>query len=147
MEVFRIHNRRYDALDARGAARIGGRWNHPGVPLVYASRTYEGALLEQLVHAGIGRLPGNRVASRIVLPEDVEVAAVDPGEHPDWHREAVSRGIGGAWSTSGSSLALLVPSSVARPWGQNVLINPGHEGFGSVLVAEVIDVVWDPRLP
>jgi len=46
LEVFRIHNRRYDSLDGFGAAMVGGRWNPVGLPVIYASLGYEGALLE-----------------------------------------------------------------------------------------------------
>jgi RES domain-containing protein len=41
---------------------------------------------------------------------------------------------------------LVVPSFVARPWGRNVMINPAHADFGRVVVAQVTDVIWDPRL-
>ena len=114
--------------------------------MVYASYTYEGALLEQLVHAGIGRLPTERVASRIALPDDCEVPALNVEESSDWQDEMRSREIGEEWVESERSLALLVPSFVARPWGRNVLINPRHAEFGRVVVAEVVDVVWDPRV-
>jgi len=58
----------------------------------------------------------------------------------------VSRRIGAAWATARASLALSVPSYVARPWGRNILLNPAHPAFGRVTVAEVVDIVWDPRL-
>lgn len=146
MEVYRIHHGRYDPLDGMGAAQIGGRWNPLGVAMVYASLTYEGALLEQLVHAGIGRLPRERVASTILLPKEWDVPALDIEEHPDWIEDVRSREIGGAWVESNRSLALRVPSFVARPWGWNVIINPRHPAFGSVAVAEVVEVAWDPRV-
>ena len=146
MEVFRIHNRRYDPLDGFGSAALGGRWNPVGLPVVYASRRYEGALLEQLVYAGRGSLPRNRVASRIVIPEDIEVPALDVEEHPGWHEEVRSREIGSAWITSARSVAVCVPSFVARPWGWNVVINLDHPDLDRVLVAETVDVLWDPRV-
>ena len=146
MEVFRIHNRRYDPLDGFGAALVGGRWNPVGLPVVYASRAYEGALLEQFVYAIRGRLPRNRVASRIVVPDDMEISTLDVAEHPDWRDEVRSREIGKAWVASRASVALFVPSFVARPWGRNVVINPDHPEFGRVVVAESIDVLWDSRV-
>ncbi len=114
--------------------------------MVYASHAYEGALLEQLVHAGIGRLPTGRVASRIVVPDDCEVPALDVEENPEWQDEMRSREIGEAWVKSGRSVALLVPSFVARPWGWNVVINPMHPEFGRLVVAEAVGVRWDPRV-
>ncbi len=114
--------------------------------MVYASLAYEGALLEQLVHAGIGRPPTERVASRIVLPDDCEVPTLDVDEIPDWRDEMRSREIGEAWVESERSLALIVPSFVARPWGWNVVINPRHAELGRVVLAEVVDVLWDPSV-
>ncbi len=125
---------------------MGGRWNPVGFPVVYASRAYEGALLEQLVYAVHGRLPRNRVASRIVIPDDMEVPALDMDEHPDWRDEVRSREIGKTWAASRGSVALCVPSFVAQPWGWNVVINPNHPEFSRLVVAEVIDVLWDPRV-
>ena len=146
MEIYRIHNRRYDPLDGTGAAREGGRWNPLGVAMVYASRAYEGSLLEQLVHGGIGRLPRESVASRIVLPDDWAVPTLDIDMHPEWRDETRSREFGEAWVASNRSLALVVPSFVARPWGWNVIINPGHPAFSKIVVAEVVTVLWDPRV-
>ena len=146
MEVYRLHGRRYDPLDGTGAALVGGRWNPLGVPMVYASYAYEGALLEQLVHAGIGRLPSERVASRIVLPDDCQVPSLDVERNPDWRDEIRSREIGEAWVESERSLALVVPSFVARPWARNVVINPRHPDFGRVVVAQALDVVWNPTV-
>ena len=146
MEVFRIHNRRYDPLDGFGAAIVGGRWNPVGLAVVYASRGYEGALLEQFVYAARGRLPRNRVASRIVIPDDMEVPTLDVTEHPAWRDEVRSREIGSAWVISQGSVAVFVPSFVAQPWGWNVVINPNHPEFGRVVVVEVVDVLWDPRV-
>lgn len=146
MDVFRIHSRRTGPLDGSGAAQFGGRWNPAGIPVVYAAAAFEGALLEQLVHANVRRLARRSVASRIVIPDDLDLTFLREGDHPDWHQETTSRRIGGQWVGSGRSLALVVPSFVARPWGRNVMINPAHEDFRRVMVTEVTDVIWDPRL-
>ena len=114
--------------------------------MVYASRAYEGALLEQLVHSGIGRLPKDRMASRVIIPDDWDVPTLDVEEHADWRDEFRSRQIGEGWAASNRSLALLVPSFVARPWGWNVIVNPRHPAFGKIVVEEVIEVLWDPRV-
>jgi RES domain-containing protein len=146
MDVYRVHGRRYDPLDGTGAAAVGGRWNPIGSPVVYACRTFEGALLEQLVHASTGRLPSNRVGTRLAIPEKLSVHTFDVATHADWTREGVSQQIGRAWLARGEAVALLVPSVVAQPWGWNVLLNPLHEGFGELVVAETVEVAWDPRL-
>ena len=145
-EVYRLHDRRFPGLSGFGAARRGGRWNPPGVAVVYTSVAYEGTLLEALARAEIGSTPTGLVASRILLPPDAEAHTFDEAEHPDWRRRVRSHEVGRRWVASRRSLALVVPSLVARPWGRNVVLNPAHPDFARVRVAEVVDVRWDPRL-
>lgn len=113
---------------------------------MYTAATFEGALIEQLVHAGIGALPSNRQASLIRIPDAVEIPSLRIEDVPDWPRESSTRKIGQEWLEDEVSVALAVPSVVAQPWGQNVLINPGHPDFSRVALIEAIDVLWDPRL-
>ena len=145
-DAFRIHDRRFPALSGVGAALRGGRWNPPGLQVVYASLAYEGTLLETLARVAGAKVPRGHVASRIVLPEGCEVNRLGASEAPDWFDWAASQEIGRAWADSGRSLALDVPSFVARPWGRNVLLNPRHADFCRIRVAAVADIEWDPRL-
>lgn len=91
-------------------------------------------------------MPADHVASRIVLPKNARVHTFDETEHRDWRRWRRSNDLGREWIDSGRTLALVVPSLVARPWGRNVVLNPAHPDFARVRVAEVVSVRWDPRL-
>ena len=124
----------------------GARWNPVGSLVVYAATAYEGALLEQLVHAGIGRLPANRVASRISVPEDAQVQVIEAIDDHAWRDDTLTQAMGLEWLEAGDSLVLLVPSAGARPFGQDALLNPGHRDFARVTVVEEAPVSWDPRL-
>ena len=146
LEVYRVHDPHFPALSGVGAATRGGRWNPPGVAVVYTSAAYEGTLLEALAQVEIGRIPAGHVASRIVLPADATAHTFDENEHPNWRRRVYSHEVGREWVDSKRSLALVVPSLVARPWGRNVVLNPAHPDYARVRVAEVVDVRWDPRL-
>ena len=146
LEVYRIHHRRFAALSGSGAAVRGGRWNPQGTPVVYSSAAYEGAMLEMLARVVARGVPAGHVASRIVLPVDAAAHTFDETEHPDWRRRVYSHEVGREWVDSKRSLALVVPSLVARPWGRNVVLNPAHPDYVRVRVAEVVDVRWDPRL-
>ena len=146
MKVYRLCNRRHDPLDGTGAAVVGGRWNPVGSPVVYAARTFEGALLEQLVHSSIGRLPKNLKAAKISIPDDLDVPLFDATSIEDWRRQTISQDFGRKWLADAADVALIVPSVVAEPWGCNVLVNPAHPAFARVTVSEVVDVNWDPRL-
>ena len=146
MDLFRIHNRSFDALSGLGASARGGRWNPRGVPVVYTSLAYEGSLLEVLARMDTSSVPRGHVASRIVAPDGCDMETLEADDFPDWSDWAASKDIGRDWVRSERCLALQVPSYVARPWGRNVLLNPLHPDFGRVRVAEVVSVGWDPRL-
>ena len=146
MEVYRLFHGTNDPLDGTGAAIYGARWNPVGHAVVYAAWTFEGALLEKLVHSNIGHPPPNVRAAEISIPDDIQVPILDVGTVTDWQRETNSQAIGKQWLKEAAAVALVVPSLVARPWGRNVLINPAHPDFARVTVVAVVDVVWDPRL-
>ena len=113
--------------------------------MVYASLAYEGAMLEQLARVATGTLPANRIASRIVIPDDCAVPEITETGYPNWRNAVRSRSIGAEWVESCRSVALKVPSFIAQPWGWNVILNPLHPDFARVSVAEAVDVVWDAR--
>jgi len=148
LDVHRIGDGRFPLLDGGGAARYGGRWNTPGRQMVYAARTYAGAMLEVLVHANIGRVPRHHVAVEVTLPEGLTVAALDAARAPGWDAAdlVVSRAIGDGWLAEATSVALLVPSVVAPPHEENVLLNPAHPDFVRLRVSAPDPVRWDARL-
>lgn len=69
---------RFDVFSAIGARLVGSRWNSPGLGVIYASRTFSGAMFECLAHAGIGRVPRPQVALEISISGAVAV---------EWHDE------------------------------------------------------------
>ena len=54
LRAWRIVKERHSkaAFDGEGARLYGGRWNSPGVPMVYLAENRSLALLEILVHTG-----------------------------------------------------------------------------------------------
>ncbi len=127
---------------------VGGWWNSPGLGVIYASRSYAGAMLECLAHAGIGRVPRTHVAVEIAIAGAVAVERHDEGELPaawDHADLRVARAFGDAWIRDLRTAVLVVPSVVARREG-NVLINPRHPDFSSIVASAPEPVVWDARL-
>ena len=128
MRVWRLTRAAHarDTLSGRGAALVGGRWNSPGVRIVYASTHRSLALLEMLVHVQRDTVPPTSCSSRSTSP----IASSDPLRHfppagmpcPGVPRRG-SSGIAGP--PSATRLAVLVPSIVV-PAEENVLINPLH---------------------
>jgi RES domain-containing protein len=146
VKVYRIADRRHPLFDGTGAFVHGGRWNSPGKLVIYAAETYSGALLEQLAHANIGRVPGTQVYIEIEIPEHLKVERV--GDLAGWNADGMraSRGRGDAWLRAGSSAVLMVPSAVTGGIESNVLISQAHPDFRLIKASEPKPVIWDPRL-
>jgi RES domain-containing protein len=146
--AWRIADGRFDPLSPVGASLVGGRWNSPGLGVIYASHSFAGAMLECLAHAGIGRVPRTHVAVAIAIAAAVTVEPHDERSlPPGWDHSdlQVARAFGDAWIRERRTAVLIVPSVVARREG-NVLINPQHPDFRKIAAGSPEPVVWDTRL-
>ena len=148
--AWRIVKARHAAsvLDGEGARRYGGRWNSPGVPVVYASDSRALAALEVL--AGLGR--SAVLAHFLLIPLEFEeklVATVDPSHLPeDWQESpppTSTQGMGDVWIHSKETPVLRVPS-VIIPREFNFLLDPRHWDFPEIRVGEPEPLRLDPRL-
>ncbi|MGH7729125.1 MAG: RES family NAD+ phosphorylase [Vulcanimicrobiaceae bacterium] len=144
----RAYANRRRVLSGEGAREIGGRWNRPGLALVYASETSSLALLETLVHAGVHALPRSLVAVAITIPDDVSIT--DVGERQlstSWKAsgDATCAELGSAWLEANTALVLRVPSAV-NPLERNILFNPAHHDIRCCKVAAPAVIRYDPRL-
>jgi RES domain-containing protein len=146
VKVYRIADRRHPLFDGTGAFVHGGRWNSPGKLIIYAAQTYSGALLEQLAHANIGRIPGTQVYIEIEIPDHLKIERV--GDVAGWNSAGMqaSKERGDGWHRAGASAVLLVPSAVTGGIESNVLISQAHPDFRSIQASEPKPVIWDPRL-
>jgi RES domain-containing protein len=147
-QAWRIADGRFEAFSAVGASLVGGRWNSPGSGVIYASRTYAGAMLECLAHAGIGRVPRTHVAVEITIAATITVEKLNATTLPNGWDDAdmqAARAFGDAWLRQRRTAVLVVPSVVARKEG-NVLINPQHPDFSGIVASKPEPVVWDARL-
>jgi RES domain-containing protein len=156
MKAYRLCSPWHKPWDATGARRRGGRWNSPGIPVLYAASSISLACLEILVH----------VVDTTIVPEfayseiDVPDALVTPWEENELPTEAIlastvlSREFGDFWmkraiKTGGTDPADVarfrrdlgdlpvqqVPSAVVAPeW--NYLINPEHDDFRELTWSE-----------
>ena len=149
MKLWRICQRRYAAFDGKGASLAGGRWNRPGMAVVYASGTLSLAVLEVFVHADADLLPPNLVTIAAEIPDEssmetVLIADLPPGwrEYPPPER---LQDIGSMWALEQRTLLLSVPSAVV-PEEHNYLINPNHPQFARVSVGALRSFSFDTRL-
>lgn len=96
MLVWRLAIGRFHEIDGEGARLYGGRWNSPGVPVVYAATHLSLALLEQLVHLNPEELPDAFRAFAVSVPHDVRPEVLPVGDLPS-DREACRR-YGDVWA-------------------------------------------------
>ena len=151
MPVYRLIRERFLAtpLSAEGARRLGGRWNPPGVGILYTSASPELALLEQMVH--LRSLPYSDLPKLVLLtltlPEPPHL--IDVQELPqNWRDEAdfsVNHQFLTNWLANPEHLAIGVPSAVV-PDSFNYLLHPAHASFEQVVIARTSAFPIDPRL-
>lgn len=119
------------AFSGEGAFLTGGRWNSPGVRVVYTTSSIALTVLEVLAYRKTKRPLEPRHLYRVTLQES-QVRWVQPDELPkDWntypHPESTQQ-LGDAWVQAGEALGLAVPSVLAPP-EVNVMLNCLHPDF------------------
>ena len=145
LRAYRICKNLFPILSGDGAARHPGRWNVPGRPVVYASETFSGAMLEILVHANIGRPPRDLHFATITVPAGLAIEELTTSDVANWADIERTRRLGDAWYEKRRTAVLLVPSAVTQ-LERNVVINPTHPDFARIRAGRPKPVQWDPRL-
>lgn len=149
--VYRITKFRHlaTALSGEGSRIAGGRWNSPGLRLIYAAGSVSLATLEIMVHLEDYALMLNAYA---ILPVSFPAKLVEKLKPhrlpPGWDSPtagAASQSVGDVWAREGRSAVLAVPS-VVIPRETNYLINPAHADFSEVKAGEPVGLKVDPRL-
>lgn len=148
--AWRLVKHRYlaQAWDGEGARQYGGRWNSPGVAVVYASDTLALALLEVLVRLQSSKVLHGYSAVPCEFDEAL-VQTVAPSDLPEgWQRSPAPpalAAIGDDWARSAPTPVLRVPSAIV-PVEHNYLFNPLHPQFGMARLGEAVPFPIDPRL-
>ena len=150
MQIWRICRARFatEAFAGHGARRFGGRWNTPGVPMVYASSSLALAAIELFVHLEPNQQPDDLVSIAALLPRGEPAQRLEPNQLPPaWWTDnfAPLRAIGDNWMREQSSLAIQVPSAALRmEW--NVLVNPLHPAIAEIKVEPPQPFQFDARM-
>ena len=146
------------AFSGEGARKYGGRWNSPGLPMVYLGGSRAITALEMLVHltspmsrSKLFTLMEVKIPKELISDYPADILPDGWRDHPpgpltmeigdDWLKA------GGANGTSGGTgqLALRVPS-VIIPEETNILLNPLHPKFSKIEVSTPQNFSFDPRL-
>jgi RES domain-containing protein len=150
LTAWRITKRKHAkaAFNGSGARKYGGRWNSPGVAVVYTAQSQSLALLEIVVHLNSAELLANYVLIGVEIGESF-IHEVGKSRLPrNWRADPAPlslRAIGDAWVLSGASAALRIPSTLV-PSESNFLLNPLHPDFWKLRIGSPISFRFDPRL-
>jgi RES domain-containing protein len=150
VSAWRIVQERHasQAFNGEGARLFGGRWNSPGVAVVYAAGSRALAALELLVHLDSPRILKTFVLCRVEFDEGLP-RTLKPGEIPkNWRADPVpqsTQAAGDAWIKRAESAVLRVPSVIV-PEEWNYLLNPNHPDFSKIQVGQPSPFDFDPRL-
>lgn len=150
LRAWRIVKRKHskDAFNGEGARQFGGRWNSPGVPVVYAAEHVSLAVLEIFVHVEHTGLLANYLLFQVDfedgLVEILELSAL-PRNWRSYPAPLSLRAIGDQWSSESRSAVLSVPSAVV-PLERLFLLNPQHADFPRIKVGKPQPFSFDARL-
>jgi len=152
LRCFRLVDEDYleAAFSGEGARLYGGRWNSPGVAVVYTAQSLSLAQLELLVHLeaeavlrGHWRYFAVDVAPRAIIACESWIDL--PPDWAAWPAPAATQAIGDRWIAESVSVTLSVPSAVT-PGERNLLLNQAHPEYAAVLVAAPEPLRLDQRL-
>jgi RES domain-containing protein len=137
-----------DAFSGEGARLYGGRWNSPGVRMVYTSPSLALAAIETFVHLEPNLQPDDLVSIAAEMADDVATERLDLKSLPrKWYelRDESLKKFGDRWIHAGETIALHVPSAAIRgEW--NVLLNPEHPDFRKLRIEKSRPFQFDLRM-
>ncbi|MEX2126296.1 MAG: RES family NAD+ phosphorylase [Woeseia sp.] len=136
------------AFSGEGAKIAGGRWNSPGMAVVYTSGSASLAMLEMLVHLESQDLLKQYVLFEAAFDETM-VTSLAPRDLPKpWRNSPPFPGVqqvGDTWLAEKRSAVLQVPSVIV-PTEWNYLLDPTHVDFKKIAIGPEQPVRFDPRL-
>ena len=114
---WRIDKPRRSAFSGEGARRFGGRWNSPGVAVVYLSEHQSLAALEIFVHLQ-PLIPHEKYLAYFVEWDQAHIEELSTRKLPlDWRASPpgpATMQIGDQWVREARSVVLAVPSAIVR---------------------------------
>ncbi len=148
MIVYRLAHFKYaNDVSGTGAKLTGGRWNTPGIAMLYTSEHISLALLEVLANAHtLEQLQSVRLLE-ISIPVKADETEIKLGQlKTDWWNDFdYTRWIGDEMMKANEALIIKCPSAIINS-EHNYLINPSHAHFKRVKATMKTDFRFDERL-
>jgi RES domain-containing protein len=141
-------SREKTAFTGEAPWRYGGRWNSPGVRVVYVSEHQSTAAFEVFANRVPFVLDEKYKAFRLEWPDNlIENFPIKklPAKWRISPPPVETMEIGDHWVKQGRSAVLALPS-VISPADTNFLLNPEHPDFKRIRIHSSIDFEFDPRL-
>lgn len=151
MRVWRLTTKRYanTAFSGIGNRKAGSRWVTEGYLAIYTSEHLSTAVLENLVHMEPSHFTSNHVMFAVDIPDTLSMDAINlESLEPDWqirYEDEALQQVGRDWIARGQSAVLIVPSAVV-PYERNVILNPSHPDFASIILHPSEPFLFDGRL-
>jgi len=150
IKLYRISTSEHiEDLSGTGARILGGRWNHPGYPVIYTSGSRSLAALEFLVHVPMALAPESLSIAEINIQKNIARESVKEGLLPpnwrDYPAPEQLADVGTTWIKSKSALLLDIPSAVVGK-EVNTLVNPLHPDIKFVKLVKIEKFSFDSRL-
>lgn len=148
MLLYRFAHRKFaQDLSGTGARLKGGRWNPPGIPVIYTSETISLALLEILANAQTLEDLQMVQLMEIEIPAHADYQDIRlQGLKKNWYRDFdYTQWMGKEILQSQKTLLCRCPSAIVHQ-EHNYLVNPLHPDFKKVKLGNTADFYFDDRL-
>jgi RES domain-containing protein len=136
------------AFTGEGPWRYGGRWNSPGVHVVYVSEHQSTAAFEVFANRVPVILGEKYKEFHLEWPDSLTEILPTKKLTSTWRISpppAETMEIGDLWIREKRSAVLALPSAIS-PADTNFLLNPKHPDFKSIRIHPSINFDFDPRL-
>ena len=141
-------SREKTAFTGEGPWRYGGRWNSPGMRVVYVSEHQSTAAFEVFATRVPFILEEKYKAFHLEWPDNLTERFPMEELPANWRvfpAPVETKEIGDRWIQDRRSAVLALPSAIS-PADTNFLLNPEHRDFKRIRIASPIDFGFHPRL-
>lgn len=148
MIVYRFAHPKYaDDISGNGARLKGGRWNNPGVSVVYTSESISLGLLEVLANANTLEQLQVIQLIEIEIPDSPAIHEITSGKLKKnwWEDFEYTQWMGTEILRNNASLIIKCPSAIVEQ-EYNYLLNPAHKSFEKVKLKTRNSFRFDERL-
>lgn len=137
------------AFTGKGGLVAGGRWHHPGRPIIYTADSLSLAALEILAHVRSIDDVSDLIAQTTDIPDDLaQETATLASLSRHWYDAipiSLTQDIGDRWLQRARTAVLWVPSVHAAPQ-RNALLNPLLPDFRKIVRGKPILFRFDARI-